>query len=408
MQSPDDILNSGSLPNPLTDAQLIHDCALPDSLIYLSLGETWTPPPDGLTAALQRLPAHTHGYTLSPYGLPALRQILKSYITRTHQLPADGAYDVAVSQAGTRTAMANFAEYLLSRHNGPQSVLVPDPGWDYSGIFAPMGFTVHRYPMLAEQDWQPVPEQLTPLMTPHSLLVLNPQHNPTGVEWSPQTVTRLIQAALERQCAILIDDAYYALHTPGQSPTNALRTLIEQAGSSAVPPWLAVRTLGKQFRCNGWGIGALSAAPETLTALAHIAHRRTYGTALPLQAAMATWLQQPAADHYLDRLRQHYAANRELVAQRLAGLLGFPQSAIHAGTCTSYMRFQVPPRLVRHGDEEYFRRLCLSAGVLPGRGSMIEGNAPDAPAYVRLHLGHTSEELERALQRLRRAELGWE
>ncbi|VTP62565.1 aspartate aminotransferase [Serratia rubidaea] len=166
MQSPDDILNSGSLPNPLTDAQLIHDCALPDSLIYLSLGETWTPPPDGLTAALQRLPAHTHGYTLSPYGLPALRQILKSYITRTHQLPADGAYDVAVSQAGTRTAMANFAEYLLSRHNGPQSVLVPDPGWDYSGIFAPMGFTVHRYPMLAEQDWQPVPEQLTPLMTP--------------------------------------------------------------------------------------------------------------------------------------------------------------------------------------------------------------------------------------------------
>ena len=411
MQSPDDVLDAGTLSNPLTDARMVAAEPNPEDLIYLSLGETWIPPASGLVGALGRIPDYAHGYTLSPYGLPALRRTLRSYITRTHHLPESGSYDMAVSQAGTRATMSDFGRLIRTYPGGSCTALVPDPGWDYQGVFAPLGFAIRRYDVTAERNWQPDPEQVGRMAGPDTLLVLNCQHNPTGSDWSPQIVSRIIETALDRKAAILIDDAYYALHEPGREPTNALRILHDLTGGSPASPWLAVRTMGKQFRSNGWGIGAMSAHPDTLAQLAEIAHRRTYGTALPLQAAMNIWLQDPASDAYLDDIRKHYAENRKKAARKLADDLGFPDDTVHPGTCTSYMRFQVPTRFVQDNDEENYRKLCLEAGVLPGRGSMTApgektGSSPN-PAYVRIPLGHPWEVLDQAFERLRKSGLGW-
>ncbi len=407
MQAFNDVLDTGTLPNPLSDAQLLAGYPQIDELIYLSLGETWIPPAAGLINALQKIPAYAHGYTLSPYGLPMLRKTLREYIQRSHQLPETSNYDVAVSQAGTRSAMSDFAQLLLAHYNKPCAVLVPEPGWDYAGVFEPLGFNIHYYHLTADNNWQPNPEQIIQAMQPNALLVLNAQHNPTATEWSPQIVSQLIAAALERNTAILIDDAYYALHSPDHNPTNALGILIEQIDSSAATPWLAVRTMGKQFRCNGWGIGALTAHPKTLTHLAEITHQHSYGSAIPLQAAMAMWLQDPTSDEYLEQIRHHYSNARNNVTELLTDTLGFPSDAVCTGTCTSYMRFQIPPRFIQQADQESYRRLCLDAGVLPGHGSMTTNQPRPDQTYARIHLGHPIPILEQAIKRLHSAGLGW-
>ncbi|GHC89767.1 aminotransferase [Nocardiopsis terrae] len=414
------VLDSGSLPNDHLDARLIRryeaDGGDIDDLIYLSLGETWTSVAPGLAATLaDRLPAHTHGYTLSPYGLPALRDALQAYITRTHHLPEPdaGNFDVAVSQSGTRAAMSDFGHLLLG---GPEpTVLVPSPGWDYAGVFAPLGFRLLPYGLSPATEWQPEPAEVESLLNRvrgEALLVLNPQHNPTGVEWSSDKVRSLVGTAVAHGAAILLDDAYYALHAPGKSPTNVLRILVEETAQESVQ-WLAVRTLGKQFHCNGWGIGALTARPPTLAQVARVTQQRSYGCALPLQAAMATWLQSDAADSFVDGLRRSYAAARLHVARRLHRDLGFPPDAVPAGTCSAYLRFRVPPRHVRDASEEPYRRLCLAVGVLLGAGSMTDSPAllpsrgVHPEAYVRLFLGQPLPVLDEALDRLARADLGW-
>ncbi|MDF0531167.1 pyridoxal phosphate-dependent aminotransferase [Tsukamurella sp. 8F] len=417
MQAPADILDSGSLSNRMEDARMIADYQAAgsniDELIYLSLGETWADTPPGLVAALADIPNHANGYQLTPYGLPALRNVLREYIIRTHDLDdvTPGWFDVSVSQCGTRSAMADFGQFIRSCTPKRRVALVPEPGWDYPGVLAPLGFSVRTYPLTQRQDWQPDTEAVEEMIrtSPDTgLLVLNPQHNPTGSDWTPSVVARLLDLAEERGVAVLLDDAYYAVHTPGTAPTNALRILLSERRTQ---PWLAVRTLGKQFRCNGWGLGALTGRPETLGILAAIAHRRYYGSAVPLQAAMASWLADPESDRYIEQLGDHYVRTRDQVHSRLVGDLGFPDHAVSPGTCTSYLRFQVPPSFAADHDEDAYRRLCLAAGVLPGRGSMTapsrHGGNDDRSSWVRIHLGHPPQVLDDAFDRLLATGLGW-
>ncbi|MBJ6998626.1 MULTISPECIES: pyridoxal phosphate-dependent aminotransferase [Streptomyces] len=419
------VLDSGELPNDHEDAGLIRQYEERGGdirrLIYLSLGETWNAVAPGLAAVLASgLPVHSHGYTLSPYGLPALRDVLRDYVRRTHRLPQAGTetYDVAVSQSGTRAAMSDFGRLLLTDARTPDTApaaLVPSPGWDYGGVLAPLGYRLLPYDLGAVRGWQPDPAEIESLLDSAghwSLVVLNPQHNPTGANWAPETVRAIVEAAVARRAAILLDDAYYALYTPGQLPTNALRILVEETQGSTVP-WLATRTLGKQFHCNGWGIGALTARPATLAGLARVMHARSYGCALPLQAAMASWLRTEQADDFVERLRGSYAAARGRVSERLRTDLGFPSYAVHPGTCSAYLRFRVPTRYVHEGSEARYRRLCLQAGVLPGAGSMTgprlgpRRRRDPSEAYVRLFLAQPGCVLDEALDRLARAGLGW-
>ncbi|MFI7687757.1 pyridoxal phosphate-dependent aminotransferase [Nonomuraea sp. NPDC049655] len=420
-----DVLDSGRLANPLGDARLIEHYrgsgGDPAGLIYLSLGETWTQAAPGLVAALSRgLPDLSHGYTLSPYGLPDLRRALTEYIVTTHRLPRPSGpadYEVAVSQDGTRAAMFDFGRLLVRDGAAPPTVLVPAPGWDYPGVFAPLGCRVRYYAVDAAQGHQPVPDQVAAELeraaaTGRPLLVLNAQHNPTAANWDARTVRAMIATALDHRAAVLVDDAYYAVHDPDVRPTNTLKILLAEMGRHprGATPWLAVRTLGKQFHCNGWGVGALTAHPGTLAALAAQQHHHSYGSGLPLQAAMARWLRDPACEIYLQAMRAHYADARRHAAARLTAELGFPRHACHAGECTSYLRLRVPPRYVDEtGGEEGYRRLCLDrAGVLPGTGSMVTPGPPgDGHAHVRLFLGHPRPILDEAIDRLARHGLGW-
>ncbi|WP_353940131.1 pyridoxal phosphate-dependent aminotransferase [Streptomyces sp. HUAS MG91] len=416
MEHPRNVLDTGPLPANPPDADLVRRYtsrgANASSLVYLSLGENWQGPPSGLVRALHKaVPSYAHGYTLSPYGLPLLRETLQEYIVRSHHLSDSecGETGVAVSQAGTRAAMHDFARLLLRRPVPPDTVLVPAPGWDYGGVMAPLRYHVVPYPLEVNDGGQPNLPVLRGLLArhPRALLVLNPQHNPTGVEWTTDTVRDILRAAVSARAPVLLDDAYYAVVLPGRTPTNALGLLAAETRDSDDLPWLAVRTMGKQFNCNGWGIGALTARPALLAELAETAQERTFGTGMPLQAAMAAWLTDPASDAFVAGLRHVCAGHRLHVTARLRADLGYPAEAVQVGTCTSYLRFRVPPGLAPRGGDETYRRRAAEAGVVVGRGSMIP-TAGGTGTWVRMHLVQHRRTLDLAVDRLLEAGLVWQ
>jgi N-succinyldiaminopimelate aminotransferase len=311
-----DLAGNEGLPNPYDDVSILRryqqaggDLA---EVIYLSLGETWSRAAPGLREALAAdLPAHCHGYSLSPYGFPALHSILRTYITDTHHLEAVAAlgrdYEVAVSQNSTRNAMFHFGRLLREDSRataGRKAVVIAStPGWDYAGVYTALGFEMRTFDVDSRTHYQPDHQEVDDLLRRARrdtdgpvLLAINAQHNPTGANWDPHRVRAMIRSALATRTGMLVDDAYYAVHNPDVIPTNTLRILLEELNSlprGQHPRWLAVRSLGKQFHCNGWGIGALTAAPDTVGRLVvRLQPQYTYVSAVPLQAAMAAWLPQ--------------------------------------------------------------------------------------------------------------------
>jgi aspartate/methionine/tyrosine aminotransferase len=398
-------------------------------LIYLGFGESWTEVAPGLVAALARpLPTHSHGYVISQYGLPRLQRTLRSYIATSHRLPtgsqAGRDFEVAVASGGTRNAMFDFARLLqrdrtigVAAPPGRVPILIaPQPGWDYAGIVEGLGYRTQFVPLRDSAGYQPLPEDVdrairSVLADPKlklALVVINAQHNPTGANWNPDAVRHIIRRTLDAGAAILLDDAYFGVHDPGLEPTSALAVLLKEL--DGLPPpmrrrWLAVRSLGKQFHCSGWGIGAVTASPETLdTLLNSVQLQRSFATAMPLQEAMATWLTDVASSRYLDQMNQEYAIKRAAIAEMLRDELGYPPHAYQIGRCGAFARIQVPPAYqstpagVQAFREECFRRTGVLVGVDRWSGDLSDRAA--SQACFRIYLGPPLKVIAEGLSRL--------
>ncbi|EOM76612.1 aminotransferase [Rhodococcus rhodnii LMG 5362] len=433
MQLYDDIAESDAALSSHPDTTLIRalrDRGYPSNeIVYLSLGETWDSVAPGLVDCLRTaVPRFAHGYTLSPYGLPALRHRLHEMVTREHELARhEGRYTVAVSQAGTRGTMADFARLLrrLPDRGSPAGTpvaLIPSPGWDYASLLAAQGYRVLGYPIIDEGGrFGPDIESAIDLLrstTAHSpvLLVVNAQHNPTGWDWGPDRVTALLRAACSHRANVVIDDAYYSVHDPHRQPTNALLTQLDTAEDNT--HWLAVRSLGKQYQANGWGIGSMVGPPATVDRLVESTTTRSYGSAIPLQAAMSDWIENHESQLHTEEFRGTIAAHRLHAATRLAELLP-GEDIVSPGDCTTYMRVAVPTREVPESAaaaqlirDRFVRELAMRTGVVLGRGSMTDAVDAETPgasrtAWVRMHIGVPRHVLDEGLERIAGFLEGW-
>ncbi|MCP3802714.1 pyridoxal phosphate-dependent aminotransferase [Allokutzneria sp. A3M-2-11 16] len=397
-------------------------CAMPDVLllreylhrglpygdpICLSFGETWDRVPPALAARLAETPVNAHGYQLSLYGLPRLRSALREHLATGHGL-AGGDWEVAVSWTGTRHSMFDFGRLVKERTGSSTPVvLAAGPSWDYSGVFGPLGFAVRYLPLRPEHGFQPQQEDLAEavakvLATPGehlAMVVINAQHNPTAVNWSEGFVTAMVDAAVEHDAAILVDDAYFGVCDAGVTATSALRVVVERAPRV---PWLAVRSMGKQFGCNGWGIGSMVAAPDVLSELVN-RYRLHHGLmhAGPAQHAMADWLESAESADFLTAQSFEVADIREAAVQACVEQLGHPRSAVHAGECTPYVLIEVPPAY----EPEQYRAECfertgvLVAPVWPWPYPGPESGATPLP-YLRLYIAAGEKDVVEATRRM--------
>lgn len=425
------LLRDEVLPNHLPDVEwlldyLDNDCPHGDPIV-LSLGETWSRAPTQLTQLLNAQPQLVHGYQLSMYGLPAFRRTLREYIIRSQRITAQTAFEVAVTWSGTRSMMFDYGRLLRTDHTDQRTpvVIATAPGWDYAGVFEPLGFTMRYLQLQPEQSFAPSLEEYDALIEAVSqnpaerlaLVVINAQHNPTGVNWSPQVVRRMVRAAIEAEAAILLDDAYYAVHSPKIEPTSALNILLQElaqaSDAQAQQRWLDVRSLGKQFHCNGWALGAVIAHPVTLDRLVNefrVQHQYNYLGAL--QQAMSLWLANPASDDFLATLREEYDHKRSVIGALLEQRLNYPRDKFFLGECTSYVLFAIPEVYVAQPDgvRQYLRDCFTHTGVLYSDPWLMPrvGPAQGKLYYARMYLGPELDVLETAIERMARAGLTYD
>ncbi|MEU2157982.1 pyridoxal phosphate-dependent aminotransferase [Streptomyces sp. NPDC019396] len=386
----------------------------PGEPILLGLGEVWGRTPQVLVDGLRDVPDAAHGYQLSMYGLPRLRSVLRQYIRDTHRLSRyEGDFEVAVSWTGTRSAMRDYAELLLAAHpRGTPVAAAVAPSWDYAGVLEPLGFRMAYLATADSGHWEPRPDTVaafaSTLTERLDLVILNVQHNPTGLSWTVDAVRALLHMAAEHQAAILIDDAYYGFADPEGEPASAVRELLGHQGARHLP-WLAVRSLGKQFNCNGWSLGALTGPPALLDRLVNdYRARHSFNTGGLLQNAMARWLEsRSAVEDYLRVERRLYRRRRETVTECLIRA-GVPGDDIICGSSGPYLLMPVPGHAGGSSRADYLEQCAVRAGVLMSDAwpaDRVLDTRGRHGRHVRMFLGREPEVLTEACERLQSAGL---
>lgn len=371
--------------------------------LVLSIGESWRGPPAALSDACGRAPSSAHGYQLSMYGLPRLRRALRSYLVREHRLGDLDDAEVAATWTGTRDAMWDFGRLVRERATATVPVAaVAAPAWDYAGVLEPLGFRVRYLSLRADRGFLPVAADLDGLLAELDaapgerleLVVLNPQHNPTGRNWTAPLVRHALDVARDRRAAVLLDDAYYGMHDPHVRPTSALHEIL---AGRLTAPWLAVRSLGKQFDCNGWALGALVAPREVLDEIVlTLRPERVFNYGGLFQHAMAEWLEHPDQDAWVAKRNASLVAARQDVTTAVESHL---RDTVPPAECGPYVLLPVPSSLegrTRAFLEEMFR----TTGLLLSDAWPLARNAPArAGNFVRMYLGAPADVLDDAVAR---------
>lgn len=412
-------------PNHLSEVewlmQYMSDGAAYGPPLFLSLGENWRSTPAKLVEKLATVPDYAHGYQLSMFGLPALRHKLKAYVKKDYNLDdqwdRSGAYNLAVAQTGTRAVMHDFSLWFKENHcNGKTpTLLMAAPGWDYTGVFKATGYDIQYFDLHEKDGFYPNVDELSDLIKKIDnkknpfVFALNCQQNPTALNWKPGDVQKILWILIEKDIPVLIDDAYYAVTEPGIQPTAALKILLKLLDGDISYTWLLVRSMGKQFSCNGWGIGFYMGCMALLDSLANAYQvRRHYNTNGVSQCAMAEWVESDESYAYLDKKNRQISDNRNLLINGIIEL-GWPKERIFKGNCTSFQMFPIPKK---YESEEtrthHFIKDCIfRAGILMTDAWPVPYNSHTKKdiGYARIFLGVESNILHEMIDRLSAAKI---
>lgn len=177
----------------------------------LGLGQSPFPVPEPVVAAL-RSNADQKAY-LAVRGLPALREAVAGYVSRTQRVEGD-ASDVLIGP-GSKELM--FLLQLV--YYG--EIVVPTPAWvSYAPQAQIVGRQVSWIQTLAADGWKLRADRLDEAWagdpTRPRILILNYPNNPTGETYSADELKTIADVARKYSAVVLSDEIYGELHFEGR------------------------------------------------------------------------------------------------------------------------------------------------------------------------------------------------
>ncbi|MEJ2066106.1 MAG: aminotransferase class I/II-fold pyridoxal phosphate-dependent enzyme [Reinekea sp.] len=372
------------------------------------------------------------GYAECGYGIQRHRDFLRNLIVSEHNLvpyenSSVGRIEVGCLSMTTRMAMYDlaktvFREFIKRWPKQQPIALVPTPSWDYRGIFKDVGFEVVYLPIRPENNWHPdltewkdLTDNIQKNPTKRiALAVSNPQHNPTGMQWSTDVTEFLLKLCADELGYLLLDDAYFNVHDPRFPVVNHLKALLQAlnyrggdnalARSGMFDRWVTTRPFGKQFSCNTMGVAAITTSPSMLRRLARESWINRYHCNTHNAEIMCAWLATKAAYDWTLETGLMYTRQKERVKEKLVMQMGWPEERVCVGPSTSYMLLAVPEiyQMEPDGIDRFRDDLFYATGTLVC-ASLYNQQAP-AP-YVRMHLGSHPDIIEEFLRRWQAAGL---
>jgi GntR family transcriptional regulator / MocR family aminotransferase len=245
------------------------------------------------------------GVYAEPSGHRPLREAIARHIAIARGVEA-ASEDVAIT-CGTQQALDVIARVLLAPGD---RVAVEDPGYPPARrLFASLGIRVLPVPV----DEEGLVVEAIPRRT--RLVYVTPSHQyPLGV---PMSLTRRLAllAWAERNQAAIVEDDYDSEFRFGGRPVEPLQ-ILDRSGRV-----IYVGSFSKSMLPT-LRLGFLVAPPSLRSAIQTAKQTTDWHTAIPMQAALAGFIETGAFARHIRRMRGVYQARHALVAETIAREFG--------------------------------------------------------------------------------------
>ncbi|MDW8335845.1 MAG: PLP-dependent aminotransferase family protein [Tepidimonas sp.] len=237
--------------------------------------------------------------------------------------------DQVIITSGTQQSLELCARLLADEGD---TVWIEDPAyWGAVKALTACGLRLHPV-AVDEQGWA-APTLPGP---PPRLIYVTPSHQyPTGAVM-PLVRRRVLLAEAARHQAWVLEDDYDSEFRFDAAPVAALAGLDDDSRVCYLGTFSKVLYPGVK-------LGYLVAPPALVDDLRQAHYDLNRPGQLPLQAALAEFIELGHFAHALRRARQTYAARRALLLQALQPLLAHPGVALHGAAQGLHLCLRLPP-----------------------------------------------------------------
>jgi aspartate aminotransferase len=273
-------------------------------------------------------------------------------------------------------------------------VIIPAPYWvSYAELVKLTGGTPKIVATEQANDFKLTPAQLRASTGPRTkvLLICSPS-NPTGSMYSPEELGALADVVLEKNLTVIADEIYERLVYGSH----------RFASFATVRPGLADRTLtihgvSKAYAMTGWRIGWTLAPANVAKAMDSLQSQETSNPSSISQYAALAAVSGPQG--CVDEMLAQFAARREFVRQRIAGLrdVSCPEMG---GAFYAFMNIRAHlGRKYQGVDVKASSQWCLELLAQQGVAT-VQGSAFGAEGYARLSFAASMANLEAGFDRI--------
>jgi aspartate/methionine/tyrosine aminotransferase len=349
-------------------------------VISMAVGQPSHPAPQAaLEAARTALAEGRIGYT-DALGTTLLKHALAWHYRDRHGLEID-----PVRIAITTGSSAAFNLAFLSLFDAGDAVAIARPGYPaYRNILGALGLNVVEVPVTSETHFTLTPESLEAIQKEKGVklkgVLLASPANPTGTVTGREGLKALAAYCDANDIAFISDEIYHGLTFAGEE-TSALE-LTDEA--------IVINSFSKYYCMTGWRIGWM-VLPERLVRPIERVAQSLYISPPELSQIAAT--AALGASEELDRVKASYAANRELLLDRLPKIGLAPASPMD-GAFYAY----VDVSRFTNDSMDFARRMLAEINVAATPG--LDFDPVEGPRTLRMSYAGSEAEIAEAVERI--------
>ena len=363
-------------------------------VIGLGAGEPDFDTPDSIKeAAIDAIRRGETKYTAVD-GTPELKAAVAEKFRRDNGLD----YEASEITVGTGGKQVLYNAFMATLDPGDE-VIIPAPYWV---SYPDMALLAEGEPVIVacpqNNHFKLQAEDLEAAITDRTKwLILNSPSNPTGSAYSHEDMKAITDVLLRHeQVWVLTDDMYehlvyddFSFVTPAQvEPALKSRTL-------------TVNGVSKAYAMTGWRIGFAGGPAELIKAMAKVQSQSTSNPSSVSQAAAVEALTGPT--DFIPERNEVFKQRRDLVVDRLNTCPGLachrPEGAFYVyPSCAGTIGKKTPDGKTIESDGDFVTYLLESEGV-----AVVQGEAFGLSPYFRISYATSTEALEEACTRIKRA-----